>query len=453
MLGVPLASASTSEPAAAPTPSHAHTMLGAFESSSDQHSAYGEDPSYADEPSTERNLPKPAGRSPLWLGIAAALVLGLALVLFLRARGHHTDVSAKIVSIDIGEALLFEVPSAPAGSKIRFGGQEKPLAAGRATFALAADSLRVGDNVVLADVVYPGGEVESTRITLAVSYRLWVDTAPLRADKSAVDVVMTALPGTHITLDGQEVKLDAEGRATREFPIDITAEAKAGVIDHVVHYRVQPPVGETVVDELHTQIPIAMMQLDRPGRDVVTDRESIEVAGAVGKDTVVAIDGTSIGVKDGRFLYRYPLPKAGTYKPRVVASAVGKVPMGIALQIRRVGSLEEAAEEFAPDRELTYAKLAPNPSIYRGQKISLEGRVYHTDPRGAESVIQMFARPCPSTQRCSVWVVDPAATEVAVDSWIRVLGTVDGEQQFRSEKNDVVTVPKLQARFVLPAKP
>ncbi|HEX4352202.1 MAG TPA: hypothetical protein VHZ95_04795, partial [Polyangiales bacterium] len=102
---------------------------------------------------------------------------------------------------------------------------------------------------------------------------------------------------------------------------------------------------------------------------------------------------------------------------------------------------------------LTYAKLAPNPTIYRGQSIALEGRVYAFDARAGSSVIQMLVRPCPSSQRCSVWVVDPQAGEVAVDNWVKVLGTVDGEQQFRSEKNEVVTVPKIVARFILPAKP
>jgi hypothetical protein len=348
---------------------------------------------------------------------------------------------------------LFEVPGAPAGSRLRFGGQEQPLNAGRASFPLAADSLRVGDNVVLADVVKPNGETTSARITLAVFYRVWVDTAALRADRSALDVVVTALPGTHVTLDGEELKLDAQGRATRSFPLDVVHQAKAGMIDHVVHYRMQPPSGETVVDELHTQIPVAMMQIDRPGLEVVTDHESIEIAGAVGRDTQVRVDGHEVPVKDQRFLYSLALPKPGDFQPRVVASAAGKAPLGVTLKIRRVHDLVAAAREFVPDANLTYAKLAPNPTIYRGQSIALEGRVYAFDARAGSSVIQMLVRPCPSSQRCSLWVVDPQASEVAVDHWVRVLGTVDGEQQFRSEKNEVVTVPKIVARFILPAKP
>jgi hypothetical protein len=391
----------------------------------------------------------------LWPLLAVTLVV-VIVTLILVWTSHdkpHVDVSAKIVSTETGEALLFEVPSAPENSKIRFGGQEKALAAGRASFALAADSLRVGDNLVLAEVVPPDGEIAPVRITLAVFYRIWVDTSALRAERAALDVVVTALPTTRVTLDGEDLKLDEAGRGVRTYPIDVVSEAKSGVIEHVVHYRVQPPSGDTVVDELRTRIPVAMMQIDRPGREVLTDRESIEIAGAAGKDTQIHLDKISIPVKDGRFLYRLMLPEPRDYKPRLVASAAGRAPLGVTLSIRRVRDLNQAASQFAAVPDLTYAKVVPNPVIYRGQKISLEGRVYAIDPRGAESVIQMFVRPCPSSRRCPLWVSDPHATDVAVDAWIRVLGVVEGEQQFRSEKNEIVTVPKVEAQFVLPAAP
>jgi hypothetical protein len=397
------------------------------------------------------------GRSRfMWLFVVAAVVV-IAVVagLLLRGRSSSTQVSARVMRIDTGDALLLEVPGAPVGAKIRFGGQEKPLQAGRAQFALATESLRVGDNIVQFDIVQPDGSTESTKLTLAVDHRIWLDTAPLRADKSAVDVVVATVPGTKVTLDGEELKLDAEGRGTRTYPVDPVADAKGGKIEHVVQYRVQPPSGEPVADELRTTIPVATMQIDRPGREVVTDRASIEIGGVVPKGTQVTVDGVAVEVNaDQRFLYRLSLPAAQTYKPRVVASAPGKVPMGVTLDIRRVADLTHAAREFIADPDLTYAKLAPNPSIYRGQKIAIEGRVYAASAQGGASYFQILARPCPSSQRCAMWINDPSATEVHEDDWVRVLGIAEGEQQFRSQKNDeIVSVPKVEARFVLPAKP
>jgi len=396
-----------------------------------------------------------AARSRIALVLAGLALLSLVAMVYVRFSGRtkSADVSARITTNQQGESLLFEVPQAAEGSKLRFGGQEQPLVAGRATFPLASDSLRVGDNIVLADVIAPNGETSSARIVLAVFYRIWVDTSALRADRPSIDVVVTAIPGTKVTLEGQDVQLDAQGRATKTYALDVVHSGKGGVIDHVVHYRMQPPRGETVVDELHTRIPVAMMQIDRPGPDIVTDRETVEIAGAVGRDTQVSIDGTQVPVKEGRFLHRLALPRPGDYKPRVIASATGKAPLGVTLSIRRVRDIAQAAREFTFDKSLTYAKIASNPTIYKGQNIAIEGRVYAVDARSGSSVLQMLARPCPSTQRCSLWVVDPQAGEVSVDRWVRVLGVVEGEQQFRSEKNEIVTVPKITARFVLPAKP
>jgi hypothetical protein len=343
------------------------------------------------------------------------------------------------------------VPGAVAGTKLRFGGQEKPLEAGRATFALANDSLRVGKNVVLYDLIAPTGEIKSGRIGLAVDYRVTLDTGPLRAGKAAVDVVVAALPGSQVWLDGQPVTLDAQGRAVRSDPLELGAAS--GLIEHVVRYRVQPPAGDASVGELRTSIPVTMMEIDKPGAQVITDRDSVEIAGAVDKEATVTIDGQAVKVAAGRFLHRYPLPQPGAYHPEVVASSDGKAPHAQKLEITRVADLAVAAKDFAYDATLTYAKIAQNPAIYRGQHVAFEGRVYNVNVEGGRSALQMLVRECPAGERCPLWVGYHAATEYTRDSWVRVLGVIEGEQQFRSETDEIKVVPKVEATFLLPAKP
>ena len=69
------------------------------------------------------------------------------------------------------------------------------------------------------DLVRAGGEIESGKVALAVDYRVTLDTAPLRAGKAAVDVVVAAQPGSQVQLDGQPLALDAQGRAVRSDPL------------------------------------------------------------------------------------------------------------------------------------------------------------------------------------------------------------------------------------------
>ena len=85
--------------------------------------------------------------------------------------------------------------------------------------------------------------------------------------------------------------------------------------------------------------------------------------------------------------------------------------------------------------------------------MAFEGRVYNVNVEGGKSALQMLVRQCPKGQRCPIWVTYPAATDFTVESWVRVLGTVQGEQQFRSETDEVKVVPKVEAAFLVPSKP
>jgi hypothetical protein len=385
------------------------------------------------------------------LALAALALVGAGVLGYMAMRSRGPDVRVRVVADAEGESMLFEVPGALPGAKLRFGGQEKPIEAGRASFPLAPDSLRVGKNAVLYDVVQSTGSVESGRAGLSVDYRVTLDTAPLRAGKPVVDVVVAALPGSKVWLDGEPVTLDAQGRALRADPLALAAAS--GRAEHVVKYRVQPPAGEASVGEVRASIPVTMMQIDRPGTLVVTDRDRVEIAGAVDKDARVTIDARPVEVLSGRFLYQYELPRVGDYAPEVTAMADGKAPRAVTLKIERVEDLRKAAEGFDPDPSLTYAKIAQNPTIYRGQHVLFEGRVYNVNVEGGKSALQVLVRACPHGERCPLWVSYPAATELTVDSWVRVLGVVQGEQQFRSETEEVKSVPKVEAVFLLPAKP
>jgi hypothetical protein len=400
-------------------------------------------------------MPLKRGPSPVLLAALAALAVlaGAAAFALIPSGREGPGVVATVAREGGRERMVFEVPGAPPGAKLRFGGIEKPLDAGRVSFALGTDSLRVGRNVVRVEVIGPDGSVQPDEILLELQHRVMLDTAPLAAGKGAVDVVVVAVPGSQVMLDGEPLVLDAQGRGVRSDPIDVAEDAEGGVIEHHVKYRVQPPLGEPIVDELHTRIPVASLQVDRPGRAAVTDRDAIEIAGSVGRGTAVTIDGKAVEVTDGRFLYRLPLPRPGRYQPVLLATARGKAPNRRVLDIRRVEDLAQAAGSFQPDPDLDYARVAQNPAIYRGRKVAFQGRVYNVAVQGGQSVLQVLVRDCPQGTRCPLWVTHGAATDFTIDDWVKILGTVEGEQRFRAENDQVRSVPKVAATFLLPAEP
>jgi len=391
------------------------------------------------------------GSSLPMLALFGLLLVAAGVLGYLALGDKAPDVRVHVVSEAGRDSLEFEVPGAQPGTRIRFGGQEQALVAGRARFGLAADAIRVGENVVLFDLVTLEGEVDAGRIGLQVDYRATLDTGPLRAGKAAVDVVIAARPGTKILLDGKPIMLDKDGRAVRSDPIDLGDGS--GTIEHVVRYRVEPPGAEAVVGELRVTLALTALSIDRPGPELVTDRDSVEIAGEVEANAAVTIDGRKVEVRSGRFLDRFPLPKVGEYQPTIMAMAEGKAPRAIKIKVRRVSDLAKAAASFKVDAALSYAKIAQNPGIYRGQRVAMEGRVYNVSVDAGHSALQILVRQCPKGQRCPLWVSYPTATELTTDSWVRVLGTLQGEQQFRSETNELRSVPKVVAAFLLPIKP
>lgn len=390
---------------------------------------------------------------PLYVvGALAVLLIGFAAWLW---SGQSADnVQVNVVRTAKGEAMRFQVHGAPAGTKVRFGDREQPLKGNEARFPLSTSSLSVGDNVVVATVEYPGGETLPLRVPLHVDFRIYVDTSPLRAAQPRLDVVVAATEGTRVLLDGEAVKFDAKGVGVRAYPVDMVEQGRAGLVDRVFRYRVEPTTGEPIVGELQTRVAVTMLQLDTPGQTAVTDEVSIELAGAVARGTQVRVDGHVVPVNgEGRFWHVLPLPQPGNYRPRLVAQAPEKAPLALTLDITRVQDLAKAAESFEVNKALTYGQIAQNPSMYKGQHVAFDGRVFNVKTERGRGVLQMLVRDCAAGRQCSLWVTYPATTRISNESWVRVLGTVEGQQQFRSRRDEIVTVPKVRALFVLPSKP
>ncbi|MFW5921276.1 MAG: hypothetical protein ACOCUS_05495, partial [Polyangiales bacterium] len=289
-------------------------------------------------------------------------------------------------------------------------------------------------------------------VTLTLEYRVRADLSELDEAPPVVAIVVDVPAGSTVALDGEPLELDGSGHAEKRYPLD--AKEPSGpnpVLEHEVSYRVAPPDGEPASGKVRTRIPYATLQIDRPGDEAITDEDTIEIAGAVHEDASVTIDDREAKVTEGRFLYEYPLSEVGTYEPTVVAKRPSRAPRRRTIVIRRVEDLEEEADSFAADPELDYARISQNPNIYKGRKVELVGRVYNARIEGGEGMLQMLVRDCPRS-KCPLWVTYPAAAEPRVDSWVRVLGEVAGEQQFRAESGEIMTVPRIEASFVLPAE-
>jgi len=402
-------------------------------------------PAFSQDDDDEPLAPPVSNGKGLWIALAAILLI-VAVGAFVALRmTRGPELSVRVVRMGAVETLEVQVPGSAPGAKVRFAGTEQPLTAGRAQFALAADSLEIGDNELAIDVVSAAGDVEGAIVALRVEYRVRSDLAALALDPPGIDIVVDAAAGSKVTLDGAPLALDAGGHAVKRYVVPPQTGAN---FVFAARYRIEG-VGSPAQGEINLTLPVTTMQLDKPGPDVVTDKPSIEIAGGVEPSATVHIGTTAVKVNGGRFLYLAELPSAGDHNFDVIARAPGKAPRQVPIQVKRVDDMGLAAASFEADKSLTYARIAPNAVIYRGQKVAFDGRVYNVEVQGGKSLLQLLVLDCPGTQRCPLWVEYSQATDATVDTWVRVLGTVSGEQQFKSKQGQIQNVPSVSAQYVL----
>ncbi len=402
--------------------------------------------SYGDVPPS--NDGTKSGRSKAALIVLAfavgALVFG-AIAWFVKSSRHSLEV--RVAQGESGDALVVRAGEAKPGTRLRFRGVERPVENAEATFALDASSLSLGENELNVDVIAPSGETTHESLVVFVDYRVFAELSGLDASPPTFSIVVLAAEGLTVEVDGRSVPLTG-GRGAVTVSVD-TSHARGNIARHEARYRVRLADGSSVDGTVAVSVPVATLRIDRPGMTLVTDESSVEIAGASDAQATVTLDGESVAVEAGRFLRRVSLASLGERTFVVAASSAGKARQERRIVVRRVADLAAEARGFAVDAALTYARIQPNPNVYRGQGIRLEGRVYNVDQSEGTTTLQALARDCPRGQRCPVWIHYGAATDVQINDWVEVVGRVDGEQQFRTDSNELRSVPRIDAAFVI----
>lgn len=374
----------------------------------------------------------------------SALVFG-AIAWMVKSSRHALEV--RVAQGESGDALIVRASDAKPGTRLRFRGVERPVENAEATFALDPSSLALGENELNVDVIAPSGETTHESLVVFVDYRVFAELSGLDASPPTFSIVVLAAEGLSVEVDGRAVSLTG-GRGTVTVPVD-TEHARGNVARHEARYRVRLADGSAVDGTVAVRVPVATLRIDRPGMTLVTDESSVEIAGASDAQATVTIDGEAVAVESGRFLRRVSLAALGERTFVVAASSAGKARQERRILVRRVADLAAEARGFAVDATLTYARIQPNPNVYRGQGIRLEGRVYNVDQSEGTTTLQALAKDCPRGQRCPVWIHYGAATDVRMNDWVEIVGRVDGEQQFRTDTNELRSVPRIDAAFVI----
>ncbi len=365
--------------------------------------------------------------------ILAAVGIALTAIVVALLWPSAPPLRAQVRAGDAGtEVLDVECSGCPDGTVLKLREGEGKVQGGKASIPLPAP-LAIGDTVLKVDIDRPAsGRDESVNLPVRVAYRIRPELGSLDADKPSIQIVVDAMPGSKVTLDGEEVPL-RDGRAAKSIDVskDLLGQSSdpAAQLSRKVSFTVTPPDTQEEKGAVAVTAPILPLALDAPGRAVVTDKPTFVLAGRTLPGAEIVVSGRSIGItKDGAFLQTMNVSMNGETQIEVRARMPGRAPRLLRLDVKRVTSLETAADEAMKKSPLGYDELAADPQAAVGKAIAVEGEVVEAKVQGPATVVLLQAStPACKSAKCLVRLVQGRADlGVSRGSRLRAFGVAVG---------------------------
>ncbi len=391
--------------------------------------------------------PKPVSKRGLYVILAAA---GLAVfaVAFAFLWPSAPPLSVQVRAAEGGaEVLDVRCPSCPEGTLLKLGEAEAMVKDKKATLPLSTP-LAIGDTPLKIHVDRPGsGRDETVGVTARIAYRIRPDLAMLDADSPSIQIVVEAMKGSKVSLDGEDIPM-RDGRAIRTIDVSKDLEGSSASSDTLarkVSYAVTPPDGAEEKGIVAVNATVLPLVVDAPGPAIVTDQSTFVLAGKTLPGAEIAVAGRPLDVSaDGSFNRTMNVSSVGATQIEVRAKMHGKAPRFTKISVERVASLDAAATEFNAKSPIGYAELAKDATAAKGKLVALEGEVAEVRPGAASTLVVLHAKGCPADKPCPVRLSLGFRLSLKREDKIKVFGTVAGVVEDGSS-----SIPSVDVAFAL----
>ncbi len=395
---------------------------------------------------------KPGAGRAIWVIGAAVVLTGVAVaVAFLWPSAP--PLRAQVRAAEGGaEVLDLTCQSCPDGTVLKIRDREGTVEATKATVPLGSP-LAIGDTPLKVAIDRPGGgRDETVTLPVRVAYRIRPDVTTLDGDHPSIQIVVEAMDGAKVSLDGEDVPL-REGRAVKTIDVtkDLTGESAdaAATLSRKVSFEVKPPDAELERGSVSVSVPVLPLTIEAPGPSIVTDKPTFLLAGRTLQGAEIVVAGNSLGTtKDGAFSQTMNVSSVGATVIEVRARMGARAPRLMRLSVERVTSIEAAAAEFTGKSPLDFAALGRSTDEAIGKRVAFVGEV--VELRASAASVTLLVRPaagCPAPGCIARVVVGRPDLEVARGDQVKVFGTFSGTVQ-----HDGARVPDVAASFVVKAK-
>jgi hypothetical protein len=392
--------------------------------------------------------------------VAIGAVLGVAAILFAVFWPSAPPLIARArVDAEGKEVVEVRCASCADGTQISLGAASAAMAGGVAAVPVPAP-LSVGQNLLKIAVDRPGnGRDETVAVQVPVAYRIRPELSTLQGERPAIQVVIEAVDGTSVAIDGKPVPL-TNGRAVET--IDVT-DACTGLADdqavlsRQIPYEVKPEDGTPEKGTVNVSVRILPLRIDAPGPHAVIDGKNFVLAGRTLSGSEILVAGRAIAVKpDGSFAQTMNVSSVGATQIEVRAKRAGMAPRLTRIAVRRVDSLEVAAREFAAQQPAPAAwpAIVADLKASVGKPVVLSGEVIDVRRQNNQTILLLDVSPksgcsadkAAAPSACQARLVQGADNPLSRGDLITAYGQVSRAFPTGAGKPDI---PEVQVDFTL----
>jgi len=383
--------------------------------------------------------------------VGAAALFAAAAVVWLFYRGHGS-IEAHASSLDDGkEQLELTCSACDDGTVVRLDAASATFTTHHASLPLSRP-LKVGENPMTLALVAPRGKQSFVDISVPIAYRVRGDTSGLDAPTPELRVLVSAVAGSSVTVDGKPVTLNAEGEG--RYILDVSAEVTGldpavKTLERKLPYSVTPPNGSPESGAVSLQAGITPLVIDAPGTAVLLESSNFVLAGRTAKAGVLTVGDRPITVDpSGRFAQMMNVSAPGETTIVIRATSKDTAPRLFPLRVKRVDSLLREAERVRQRATSNYAAIADQAETKRGWAVALDGVSVDARTENYTTVVVMdvqsgCARP-PCLARVTYGAPFSLSAGEKFSAFGAVVGLVDGP---RSGSR----IPEIRADFLLKA--
>jgi hypothetical protein len=411
---------------------------------------------------------KKAAASPRWLIVLIiVVVVGGAGIGFLIKKYVIEPLRPRVTKIIIRQNPDFQsvdleltMVNVEKAKVLQIKNQKFEIKKSKASVNLPIGPVRLGENSIEAALLDAAGKEKGTIFIEFELTKFWQpQLQTLEESNPVIGLYFQTLPDARLTINGEPSPGEGPGKFLYQKSIKELVAKYPPTEEETwklsFDYELSSKGREPEKGNVGIEVPAAKLQVDRPGDGARLVEDKVECTGKTELDAEIKINGTPVDVNGGKFATTIPLPEFKTYTIEVVAISPKRGPKKAVVKVERVEDMSAEIDAYkeSVDADLSWEKLARDPTTYTGKKVAFDGRIFNIRAEKGVTAFQMLvSEGCPDGARCTLVATFRGETSAGEQSLVTVLGEVRGVQTLQTATGTKFDAPQIEAAYVIPAE-